>query len=121
VEITLAEGLHDWGRGALPLLNYALAFALQLRKSTENLSQVAELLETTRCVDLAVFLGTASAGLLSISPPRLPVLVNFPVTKVLRCVIRNAKTLGLQHRTWVRTEDLQIGHALSIIGWMSCL
>jgi hypothetical protein len=31
--ITLAEGLHDWGRQAIPLLNYTLAFALQLRKS----------------------------------------------------------------------------------------
>jgi hypothetical protein len=73
MEITLAEGLHDRGRGAVPLLNYALVFALQLRKITGNLSQVAELLETTRCVDLAVFLGTSSAGMLSISPPRLHV------------------------------------------------
>jgi hypothetical protein len=38
-EITSAEGLRDWGRRAVPLLNYTLAFALQLRKSTENLSQ----------------------------------------------------------------------------------
>jgi hypothetical protein len=38
-EITSAEDLHDWGRRAVPLLNYTLAFALQLRKSTENLSQ----------------------------------------------------------------------------------
>jgi hypothetical protein len=38
-EITSAEGLHDWGRRAVPLLNYTLAFSLQLRKSTENLSQ----------------------------------------------------------------------------------
>jgi hypothetical protein len=37
-KITLAEGLHDWGRQAEPLLNYTLAFALQLRKRTENLS-----------------------------------------------------------------------------------
>jgi hypothetical protein len=37
-EITSAEGLHDWGRRAVPLLNYTLALALQLRKSTENLS-----------------------------------------------------------------------------------
>jgi hypothetical protein len=40
LEITLAEGLHDWKSGAVPLLNYALAFALQQRKSTENLNQV---------------------------------------------------------------------------------
>jgi hypothetical protein len=38
-EITSAEGLHDWGRRAVLLLNYTLAFSLQLRKSTENLSQ----------------------------------------------------------------------------------
>jgi hypothetical protein len=31
-EITLAEGLHDWGRRAVPFLNYNLAFALQLRR-----------------------------------------------------------------------------------------
>jgi hypothetical protein len=37
--ITSAEGLRDWGRRAVPLFNYTLAFALQLRKSTENLSQ----------------------------------------------------------------------------------
>jgi hypothetical protein len=36
---TLTEGLHDWGRRAVTLLNYNLAFALQLRKSTENPSQ----------------------------------------------------------------------------------
>jgi hypothetical protein len=38
-KITLAEGLHVWGRRAESLLNYTLAFALQLRKSTQNLSQ----------------------------------------------------------------------------------
>jgi hypothetical protein len=36
--IILAEGLHDWGMRAVPL-----AFALQLRKSTENLSQGSRL------------------------------------------------------------------------------
>jgi hypothetical protein len=36
--IILAEGLHDWGMRAVPLFSYTLAFALQLRKSTENLS-----------------------------------------------------------------------------------
>jgi hypothetical protein len=40
-EIASAEGLRDWGRRAVPLLNYTLAFALQLRKITENLSQGA--------------------------------------------------------------------------------
>jgi hypothetical protein len=37
--IILAEGLHDWGMRAVPLFSYTLAFALHLRKSTENLSQ----------------------------------------------------------------------------------
>jgi hypothetical protein len=37
--IILAEGLHDWGRQAVLLLNYTLASAYQLRKSTESLSQ----------------------------------------------------------------------------------
>jgi hypothetical protein len=37
-EITSAEGLRDWGRRPVPHLNYTLAFALQLRKCTENLS-----------------------------------------------------------------------------------
>jgi hypothetical protein len=36
---TSAEGLHDWRGRAVPLLNFSLAFAFQLRKSTENLSQ----------------------------------------------------------------------------------
>jgi hypothetical protein len=40
--IILAGGLYRWGRRAVPLLNYALEFALQLRKSTEDLSQLAE-------------------------------------------------------------------------------
>jgi hypothetical protein len=31
--ITLAEGLHDWGKWAMPLLNYTLASA---RKGMEN-------------------------------------------------------------------------------------
>jgi hypothetical protein len=39
--MTLAKDLHDWGRRAVLLANYALAFALELRKSTENLSQVS--------------------------------------------------------------------------------
>jgi hypothetical protein len=37
--IIWAEGLHDWGMQAVPLFSYTLAFALQLRKSTGNLSQ----------------------------------------------------------------------------------
>jgi hypothetical protein len=30
----LAVGLYDWGKRAMPLFNYTLAFALQLRKIT---------------------------------------------------------------------------------------
>jgi hypothetical protein len=41
--IILAEGLHDWGMRAVPLFSYTLAFSLQLRKSTENLSQGSRL------------------------------------------------------------------------------
>jgi hypothetical protein len=39
VGVASAEGLHDWVRRAVPILNYTLTFALQPRKSTENLSQ----------------------------------------------------------------------------------
>jgi hypothetical protein len=39
--IISAEGFHDWGMRAVPLFSYTLAFALQLRNSTENLSQAA--------------------------------------------------------------------------------
>jgi hypothetical protein len=49
------------------------------------------------------------------------ILLNFPVIKVPRCVSRNAKTLGLQHLTWVRTADLQIDYALAITGKKFCL
>jgi hypothetical protein len=35
--IILAEGLHDLGRQDMLLLNYTVAFVLQLRKITENL------------------------------------------------------------------------------------
>jgi hypothetical protein len=41
--IILAEGLHDWGMRTVPLFSYTLAFAVQLRKSTENLSQGSRL------------------------------------------------------------------------------
>jgi hypothetical protein len=37
--IILVEGLHDWGGWVMLLLTYTLAFALQLRKITENLRQ----------------------------------------------------------------------------------
>jgi hypothetical protein len=40
-EIILAEGLHDGGGGGgqFAVFGYTLTFSLQLRKSTENLSQ----------------------------------------------------------------------------------
>jgi hypothetical protein len=37
--VILAEGLHDWGRRAMPLLDFILAFALQLSKNTQNFSR----------------------------------------------------------------------------------
>jgi hypothetical protein len=44
-EIILAEGLHDGGEGGgqFAVFSYTLTFSLQLRKSTENLSQVNRL------------------------------------------------------------------------------
>jgi hypothetical protein len=68
--IILVEGLHDLGRRSTPLLNHTLAFTLQ---QTEELRQGSRVVKTTRFTVLAVFFGTASAGPLSISPPRLPV------------------------------------------------
>jgi hypothetical protein len=78
-EIALPEGIYDLGKsfwlrasltggGGCPSSNYTLAFALKLRKSTGNVSQGAC---TSRCVDLAAFLGAASTGQKSVSPPRL--------------------------------------------------
>jgi hypothetical protein len=72
-EITSAEGLHDWGRQAVPLLNYILEFALQLRKSTENLSQCSRVDGDYSFRRLGRLFMDTSAGLLNISPPRLPV------------------------------------------------
>jgi hypothetical protein len=45
-EIILAEGLHNWGRRAVLLFNYTLAFALQLRKIRKTSVSVAEQCET---------------------------------------------------------------------------
>jgi hypothetical protein len=42
--IALTEGLCDWE-------NYILAFALQLRKITENLSQGSQIVVSTGCLD----------------------------------------------------------------------
>jgi hypothetical protein len=40
--ITLAEGLRDCGRRAVPLLNYTPAFTLQVRKARKTSVTVAE-------------------------------------------------------------------------------
>jgi hypothetical protein len=72
-EITSAEGLHDWRRRAVPLLNYTLTFALQLTKSMENLSHDSRVVRHYSLRRLGLFLKAASACLLNISPPRLTV------------------------------------------------
>jgi hypothetical protein len=67
--IILDEGLHDWGKRAMPLSNHTPAFAFQPKKNTENLSQ------GTRVVSRHYFLrrigrllrGTMT-GMLSINP-----------------------------------------------------
>jgi hypothetical protein len=54
------------------LFIYTQAFALQLRKSTENLSQGSRaVLGTARCVDLPALVGVASTGLQYMCPLRL--------------------------------------------------
>jgi hypothetical protein len=66
VGVALAEDLCDlggslrlkasvMGRRTVPHFGYALALALQLRKSTENLSGQPNSHRITRCADLAVF------------------------------------------------------------------
>jgi hypothetical protein len=37
--VNLADGFHDWGGGPCPFFSYTLAFAMQLRRSKENLIQ----------------------------------------------------------------------------------
>jgi hypothetical protein len=68
----LRENHFGWRR-AMPLWNYTLAFALQLRKSTENLAQGSQVVGLHITPTWPSFLQTASAGLLSISSPRSPV------------------------------------------------
>jgi hypothetical protein len=60
------------GRRAVLLLNYILAFALQLRKITENLSQGSPVVTGLFFANLADFWRTASAGLLHVSSPQFP-------------------------------------------------
>jgi hypothetical protein len=55
------------GSGPCAFFRYTLAFALQLRKSVEKLSQGSRLvLDLGRCVKVAASSGSASAGLLSV-------------------------------------------------------
>jgi hypothetical protein len=72
VENILSEGLHERGRQAKPLLNYALAFVLQLRKSTENLSQGSQVVRYYSLHRFHCLLGAALTDLLSVWPPWLP-------------------------------------------------
>jgi hypothetical protein len=61
-----------WGGGPCPLSHYALAFALQLRKSTENLSHGSRAAGGCSLRRLDCFCGTASTGLLDVRSPRFP-------------------------------------------------
>jgi hypothetical protein len=71
--VIFAECLHGWGRRAMSLLNYTLAFEIQLRKSTQNLSQVWRVVRNHSLLWFGCFSGAAKTGLLIISPPRLHV------------------------------------------------
>jgi hypothetical protein len=51
--ITLVECLHEWKKLAMPLLNYTLAFTLQLSKITGNLRQGSRLAKTPLCPNLS--------------------------------------------------------------------
>jgi hypothetical protein len=94
----LADGLRNSGQMDRSLLNYTLAFALQLNKSTENLSQVSRIIiDTNRCVELATFLGAASTGLLSINHPRL-VMGAFRQPLVGTSAFQVAKLRGSPHQ-----------------------
>jgi hypothetical protein len=80
------------------LLNYILAYVLQLRKNTENLSQGSRIvLDTNRCVDFAALLGAASADLLSINPARFSV-GDFSQTLVGTSIFQVAKQGGSPHQ-----------------------
>jgi hypothetical protein len=59
--------------GPYPFLNYTLAFALQKRESTKNLSQGSRVVADYSLRRHGRLLGTVSDGLLDISAPRLPV------------------------------------------------
>jgi hypothetical protein len=70
--ITSAEGLRDGEAGRAP---FELCPGIRLtteEKHEEPQSGLPSSHRTTRCTDLAVYLGTTSAGLLHVSSPRLP-------------------------------------------------
>jgi hypothetical protein len=72
-EITSVEGLHDCGGRAVPLLNYTLAFALQLRKSTESLSQGSRVVANYSLRRRGCLFMDSLGWPAEHSPPRLPV------------------------------------------------
>jgi hypothetical protein len=61
------------GGGPCPFFSYNLGFPLQVKRSTENFSQVSRLVLDTSRINLAAILRAASTGLPSISPRRLTV------------------------------------------------
>jgi hypothetical protein len=69
-EITFADGLHGWEKRAITTLNYTSEFALQLRKSRENLNQCSRVVTDCLLLQSGCFIGTAWAGLLNICSPR---------------------------------------------------
>jgi hypothetical protein len=104
------EDLHDWVRRAVPVLNYTLLFALQLKKNTENLSQGSRIVRNHSCVDLAAFLGAASTSMLSISA-RLPV-GDFSQPLVGTSAFQVAEQGGSPHQ---RTFELKL--SVSALMW----
>ena len=124
VELTVTMGYVAYLRGvrAVPRLCYTLAFALQLRKITENLSQGSRDNDSNpasplfggagrrsvsanvcRAVELAGFPHQLTSSRTSQRPDMVreigdsQVIVNLPVTNVPGCIGNNAKTLGLQY------------------------
>jgi hypothetical protein len=100
----MASATWGWGGGVVLLsrkaghvpFGYTPAFAIQLRKSRENLSQRSQAVRACSLRRPGCLSRAASAGLLGINQVTLrsalgrhkdlPVLVNLPVTDVPRCV-----------------------------------
>jgi hypothetical protein len=70
-KITLAEIPHDWERQAVLLLNYNLAFAFKLRKSTTNLSEGNRVVGDYSLRQLGCLFRDSIGWPVSISTPRL--------------------------------------------------